>query len=463
MKLTVKTVQAAKPADKEYMLPDGDRLYLRVQPRGSKSWLFLYSDIAGRRVKLTLGAYPAMSLAAARAAAERQRLNLQAGKDPRQVMREAHQEARRHALATFEKVAREWHAHAKQIHEWSEDYSQKILRQLELHAFPRLGRHPIGSLDRLDVLQCLEAVSLAGTRETAIRLRESLQRVFARAVTLGLLEPGENYMAKGVADFKLRSPITKHYATILDPHKIGQLLRDIRGYKGHYIVCCALRIMPYVFQRPGQIRMMEWDQLDLDDGIWICPPRMMKAREAHKNSGQVAPHTVPLPTQVVDILRQLHTVTGPSGPVFKSVSRRRGKNGYSRYISNNTMNSALRALGYDTQADITGHGFRAMARTLIRERLGWDREMIEKHLAHVSDEELGEAYDRTRFIEQRHEMAQAWADYLDSLAEQKAPPTTSGRTTLDRRHSGHRLDEIPAGPVRSGVSNAPGEPSHLGR
>lgn len=419
MKLTAKTIELAQPANKEYLLSDGEKLYLRVHPSGGKSWQFNYTSIEGKRVKLTLGAYPEISLASARELAAEQRRHLAMGKDPRVRKLEEQQEARRHALATFEKVAREWHAHAKKVHEWSEDYSQKILRQLELHAFPRLGRHPIGSLNRLDVLQCLETVSLAGTRETAIRLRESLQRVFARAVTVGLLEPGENYMAKGVADFKLRSPIVKHYATILEPTKIGQLMRDIRGYTGHYIVCCALRIMPYVFQRPGQIRMMEWEQLDLDAGIWICPPRMMKMREAHKNSGQAASHVVPLPAQVVDILRQLHTVTGPTGPVFKSVSRRQGKNGYSRYISNNTMNSALRALGYDTQTDITGHGFRAMARTLIRERLGWDREMIEKHLAHVSDEELGEAYDRTRFIEQRHEMAQAWADYLDQLAERE--------------------------------------------
>jgi len=458
MKLTVKTVEAAKPTDKEYLLPDGDKLYLRVQPRGSKSWLFAYYDVAGRRAKLTLGAYPVMSLAAARSAAEQQRLNLTLGKDPRQMKREARQEARRQALATFENVTREWHAHAKQIHEWSEDYSQKILRQLELHAFPRLGRHPIGSLNRLDVLQCLEAVSLAGTRETAIRLRESLQRIFARAVTLGLLEPAENYMAKGVADFKLRSPIVKHYATILEPAKVGQLMRDIRGYSGHYIVCCALRIMPYVFQRPGQIRMMEWEQLDLDAAIWICPPRIMKMREAHKSSGQTGSHIVPLPSQVVAILRQLHIVTGPSGPVFKSVSRRRGKNGYSRYISNNTMNSALRALGYDTQTDITGHGFRAMARTLIRERLGWDREMIEKHLAHVSDEELGEAYDRTRFVEQRHEMVQAWADYLDSLAERKTPTRSSGQPRLVPNSNEH--DPEGRTPIRNRISTVPDAPSH---
>lgn len=427
MKLTAKAIELAQPADKEYLLSDGEKLYLRVHPSGKKSWQFIYLNIENKRVKLTLGTVPEVSLARARELAAGQRQNLAIGKDPRARKREERQEARRQELATFEKVAREWHAHAKDVHEWSEDYSQKILRQLELHAFPKLGRHPIGSLNQLDVLQCLEAISLAGTRETAIRLRESLQRVYARAVTLGLLKPGDNFMAKGVADFKLRSPMVNHYATILEPQKIGQLIRDIRGYRGHYIVCCALRIMPYVFQRPGQIRMMEWEQLDLDAGIWACPAHMMKMREPLKKSGRVPPHIVPLPTQVVEILRQIHAVTGPTGPVFKSVSRRRGKNGYSRYISNNTMNSALRALGYDTQTDITGHGFRAMARTLIRERLGWDREMIEKHLAHVSDEELGEAYDRTRFVAQRHEMAQAWADYLDQLAEQKAsaiPSTT---------------------------------------
>ncbi|MDH2236514.1 integrase arm-type DNA-binding domain-containing protein, partial [Pigmentiphaga sp. GD03639] len=376
MRLTAKIIEQAQPADKEYLLSDGDKLYLRVRPGGGKSWQFNYPSVDGRRVKLTLGPYPEISLAGARDLAAEQRRHLAMGKDPRVRKHEERQEAVRQALATFEKVAREWHAHATELHEWSESYSQKILRQLELHAFPRLGRHPINTLSQMDVLQCLEAVSLAGTRETAIRLRESLQRVYARAVTVGVLEPGENFMAKSVADFKLRTPRVKHYATMLDPEKIGKLLRDIRGYKGHYTVCCALQIMPYVFQRPGQIRMMEWEQLDLDAGIWTCPPHIMKLREIHKFDNQTPPHIVPLPRQVIEILTRLHTITGPSGPVFKSVSRRRGKDGFSRYISNNTMNSALRALGYDTQQDITGHGFRAMARTLIREKLGWDRELI---------------------------------------------------------------------------------------
>lgn len=421
MTLSAKAIELAKPTDKEYLLLDDDKLYLRVRPNGSKSWLFSYRNVAGKRIKITLGTYPRISLALARDLAEKHRLTLELGKDPRQAVHEEQAEARRHAMATFEVVGREWHAHTEKIQEWSDSYSQKIIRQLELHVFPRIGRHAIGSLNQLDVLQCLEAISLSGTRETAIRTRESIQRIYARAVTLGLLEPGKNFMAKGVADFKLRTHITKHHATILDPQKIGQLMRDIRGYKGHYIVCCALHVMPYVFQRPGQIRMMEWEQLELDAGIWVCPPSIMKLRKIHKEHPQTQPHIVPLPSQVVDILRGMHKVTGPSGPVFKSVSRRRGKDGkLSRYISNNTMNSALRALGYDTQTDITGHGFRAMARTLIREKLGWERETIEKHLAHVSDEELGLAYDRTTFIAQRQKMAQEWADYLDELAAKRA-------------------------------------------
>lgn len=422
MRLSAKSVELAQPAAKEYLLSDGDKLYVRVRPDGGKHWLFIYPSALGKRVKLSLGTYPELSLASARDMAAEKRKLLAHGKDPKVTRLEEKQEARRQTLNTFEKAAREWHKHATDLHEWSSSYSGKILRQLELHAFPKLGRHPIEALNQLDVLRCLEAVSLAGTGETAIRLRESLQRVYARAVTLGVIEPGKNFMAKGVADFKLRTPRVKHYATMLDPAKIGQLLRDIRGYKGHYIVCCALQIMPYVFQRPGQIRMMEWEQLDLEAGIWTCPPHIMKLREVHKHDGQTPPHIVPLPRQVIEILIGLHALTGPSGPVFKSVSRRRGKDGFSRYISDNTMNSALRALGYDTQQDITGHGFRAMARTLIREKLGWDRELIEKHLAHVSDEELGDTYDRTRFIEQRHTMAQAWADYLDQLMEQKVPP-----------------------------------------
>lgn len=419
MKLSAKIIELAQPREKEYLMADGSNLYLRIRPDSAKHWVYVYVGIDGKRTKLGIGSYPDTSLANARQQAAEKRQLLQNGKDPKLKRLEDKREAWRQKLNTFEKVARDWHKHAGIILEWSSSYSQKLLRQLEIHAFPKLGRHPIDTLDQMEVLQCLEGVSLAGTRETAIRLRESIQRIYARAVTLGVIEPGKNFMAKSVADFKLRTPRVKHYATILDPARIGQLLRDIKGYKGHYIVCCALRVMPYVFQRPGQIRMMEWEQLDLATRIWSCPPQIMKLREVHKHDGLTAPHIVPLPTQVIDILTQLHTVTGPTGPVFKSVSRRRGKNGYSRYISNNTMNSALRALGYDTQTDITGHGFRAMARTLIREKLGWERETIEKHLAHATEEELGPAYDRTQFIEQRHQMAQAWADYLDQLADQR--------------------------------------------
>ena len=200
-------------------------------------------------------------------------------------------------------------------------------------------------------------------------------------------------------------------------------MRDIQAYSGNYITRCALQIMPYLFQRPGQIRFMEWDQLDLSTGIWTCPPTIMKRLHADKLDEDAEPHIVPLPSQVVDILRELYQLTGPSGPVFKSMSRRKRADGkYSKFISDNTVNAALRTMGYDTRRDVTGHGFRAMARTMLRERLEWDKEQIERHLDHVSSEELGDTYDRTKFIEQRASMIQAWANYLDGLRDR---PTTS--------------------------------------
>jgi len=164
MTLSAKAIELAKPTNKEYLLLDDDKLYLRVRPNGSKSWLFSYRNVAGKRIKITLGTYPRISLALARDLAEKHRLTLELGKDPRQTVHEERAEARRHAMATFEVVGREWHTHTEKIQEWSDSYSQKIIRQLELHVFPRIGRHAIGSLNQLDVLQCLEAISLSGTK-----------------------------------------------------------------------------------------------------------------------------------------------------------------------------------------------------------------------------------------------------------------------------------------------------------
>lgn len=426
MKLTDRQCAACAPGDREYLLGDGGGLSLRVRPDGSKGWIFRYRNEAGKAVKLGLGLYPKVGLAAAREKANDKRKLHDAGKDPKREKIEKSIVARKRRLDTFEKVARAWHRHATVVHEWSESYSHKQLRMLERHAIDDLGNNPIGLIDQIEVYAVLEKVSLAGTRETAIRLRESLQRIYRYAVTQGVLTVAENFMAPQVADFKLPAPRVHHHASLRDPAKVGQLMRDLRAYRGHFVTQCMLQVMPMLFQRPGQVRFMEWDQIDFEAGLWTCPPAIMKMTKAAKESEDAEPHIVPLPRQVLAILADLYRLTGHSGPVFKSVSRRSRKDGsYSRYICENTVNAALRSMGYDTQKQITGHGYRSMARTMLKERLGWDKEVIERHLAHTSDEELGEAYDRTRFIEQRREMVQAWADYLDQLAGTRPPAALS--------------------------------------
>ena len=194
-------------------------------------------------------------------------------------------------------------------------------------------------------------------------------------------------------------------------------MRDIYAYKGNVITRAALRLSPMLFQRPGQLRLAHWEDVDLEGALWRCPPEKMKLREWKKRDSRTPAHLVPLPAQAIEILRDLLPLTGPTGPIFRSMAKRSEA---TRYMSDNTINSALRTLGYNTREEITGHGFRATARTLIRELLGWDREVIERHLAHVSDEELGGSYDRTTHLDQRRRMIQAWANLLDDLAAGKS-------------------------------------------
>lgn len=424
---------ALSPQDKEYLVDCGDGLFLRVRPSGGKSWVRRYTKLDGKRSQLGLGVFPKITLQQARNENTKASLLIESGKDPKARHIEERVAQLKASLDTFEKVSREWHRHATLTHEWSPSYSAKILRMLELHAFPTLGKYPIALVHQSEVADVLTKVAMAGTRETAVRLREKLQLIWARAVTLGILGVGQNFMAKGVADFKLPRPRKRSFAAPKDPAKVGQLMRDIGSYSGNYVTRCAMQIMPYVFQRPGQIRLMEWSQLDLSAGIWTCPPAIMKRLHADKLDEDAEPHIVPLPSQVVDILMELHKLTGPSGPVFKSMSRRKRLDGqYSKFISDNTINAALRTLGYCTKRDITGHGFRAMARTMLREHLDWEKEEIERHLDHVSDEELGDTYDRTRFIEQRRKMVQAWADFLDGLRDGPAPSTGDNVVKFNR-------------------------------
>jgi integrase len=428
-------VKAAKPRDDEYMLADGEGLYLRVRLNG-KVWIYRYKQ-AGKPAKLSLGSFPAVSLASARKKARLEAEKRADGIDPKEARRQEQERARVARLNTFELMARTWQAQTKKDRQWSASYAEKVMRHLELHVFPWIGALAMDSVMPTQVVRCLHRIKERGNLETAHRVREAVQHVFQYAVDVGALDPAKNFVNSRTGG--LPPPRARHYAAITDPEALAWLLRDIRAYQGNVITRAALQLSPMLFQRPGQLRLAHWEDIDLEQALWRCPPEKMKLREWKKRDVRTPAHLVPLPTQAIAILRDLLPLTGPTGPIFRSMAKRSEA---TRYMSDNTINSALRTLGYDTKEQITGHGFRATARTLIRELLGWDRDVIERHLAHVSDEELGGSYDRATFLEQRREMVQLWADLLDDLADDRPIAVAADlRRAAPINRSGRRLPQ----------------------
>ncbi|MBT9508362.1 integrase arm-type DNA-binding domain-containing protein [Rhodoferax sp.] len=407
-------IRAAQSLDKEYLLADGEGLYLRVRPT-AKVWVYRYKQ-QGKEAKLSLGHYPVVSLVTARKKARAEAEKRAGGVDPREARREDEERDRVARLNTFELLARAWHGQAKKDRQWSAGYAEKVIRHLELHIFPWIGHLAVEAIKPTELVRCLHRIKERGNLETAQRVREAVQHVYQYSVDNGTLEPARNFVNARTAG--LPSPRSRHYAAITDPKQLGQLLRDIQAYKGNVLTRAALQLSPMLFQRPGQLRLAHWEDISFEHEIWRCPPEKMKLREWQKRDSRTPTHLVPLPRQALEILQDIQPLTGPTGPIFRSMAKRSEA---TRYMSDNTINSALRTLGYDTKEQITGHGFRATARTMIREYLGWDRDVIERHLAHVSDEELGGSYDRTTFLAQRREMVQLWADFLDDLAKGKEP------------------------------------------
>ena len=407
-------IKAAQPLNKEYLLADGEGLYLRVRPT-AKVWVYRYKQM-GKEAKLSLGHYPIVSLVAARKKARAEAEKRAGGVDPREARRADEERGRVARLNTFELLARAWHGQAKKDRQWSAGYAEKVIRHLELHIFPWIGHLAVEAIKPTELVRCLHRIKERGNLETAQRVREAVQHVYQYSVDSGTLEPARNFVNARTAG--LPPPRSRHYAAITDPKQLGQLLRDIQAYKGNVLTRAALQLAPMLFQRPGQLRLAHWEDISFEHKIWRCPPEKMKLREWQKRDSRTPTHLVPLPRQALEILQDIQPLTGPTGPIFRSMAKRSEA---TRYMSDNTINSALRTLGYDTKEQITGHGFRATARTMIREYLGWDRDVIERHLAHVSDEELGGSYDRATFLAQRHEMVQLWADFLDDLAKGKEP------------------------------------------
>lgn len=415
MPLTDTAIRKATPGPKTRKLSDGKGLYLELSPAGGRWWRLKYR-IAGVEKRISLGTYPETSLKAAREKTDEARALIAQGIDPSQARKAAKQEAahqdeqaQRQAQGlplngSFEAVAREWFDTRKD--EWAPTYAQKIIRRLEADAFPWLGNLPVQNITPPMVLEVLRKAENRGVIETAHRVLETCGQVFRFAVATGRIESNP---ARDLKD-ALRKPMVQHFAAITDPKRFGELLRAIDSYRGTPVVCAALRLLPLMLLRPGELRQAHWDELDLPAAIWTVPAARMKREKVGKIYGK--PHIVPLPRQAVAIFEALKPLTEHSPYVF------RGERSANRPMSDAAINAALRTLGFSSD-EVTGHGFRASARTMIVERLGIAESVVEAQLAHSVRDSLGRAYNRTEFIQERVRMMQQWADYLETLRDTK--------------------------------------------
>ena len=378
---------------------DGGGLYLHIKAAG-KYWRMAYR-FAGKQKTLALGVYPAVTLAQARKARDDAKATIAQGLDPSTAKRAAKVAARSAAANTFEALAREFHA--TQAEGWSPDHAARWLRRMEKDLFPYIGHLAPASITAPVLLDVLRRVEGRGTVETAHILRQSAGQVFRYGIQTGRCERSPVPDLQGA----LKPVMVTHMAAVLEPVKVGELMRAIDGYTGQPITRAALQLSALLFQRPGNIRAMEWTWIDFDNAMLTIPAQAMKRKIHGKINGR--PHFVPLAPQAVAILQELRPLTGHGKYVFPSIL------GSGRCMSENTPRTALRRMGYGNE-EMTPHGFRAMARTLMIERLpGITPDALEAQLAHGKSGPLGAAYDRAEFMEQRRAMMQAWADYLDQL------------------------------------------------
>ena len=392
MPLTDTAIRTTKPADKPIKLFDERGLLLLVAPSGGKWWRFRYR-FDGKHKSLSMGVYPDVSLAKARERRDEARKLLADGIDPSKN-RKAQKAARADRNAnSFEVVAREWFAKFKP--NWVEAHSDKVIRRLERDVFPWIGGDPIAEVRAPDLLACLRRVESRGTVETAHRALQSCGQIFRYAIATGRATRDPSGDLRGA----LSTVKGTHLASITEPTAVGGLLRACDGYQGSLVTKCALRLAPLVFVRPGELRKAEWTEIDLERAEWNIPAERMKMRE---------PHLVPLATQAVAILTELLALTGGGRYVFPG-ARTNG-----RPMSDNAILAALRRMGF-AKDEMSGHGFRAMARTILDEVLGVRPDFIEHQLAHAVRDPNGRAYNRTAHLTERRKMMQQWADYLDKL------------------------------------------------
>jgi len=388
--LTDTEIRKTKPGNKRRTLTDSGGMYLQIEPTGGKLWRYQYR-FEGKRKLLAMGKYPDVSLQEARRRHREAREQLAQGIDPSAMKKAQKAAGAERAANSFEVIAREW------FHVWktdkAESHYKKVIGRLEKDAFPYIGNRPIAEISAPEILTVLRRIENRGVYETARRVKENISQVMRYAIATGRADRDPCPDLRGA----LKPATVKHMPTLTKPEEVAELLQAIDGYKGGEIVRAALRFAPLVFVRPGELRAAKWADIDFDQAEW----RFVTSKTKTK-------HLVPLARQAIEILKDLHPLTGHGEYVFPNV--RPG-----RPISDATLNRALQTMGYDTANDICPHGFRAMARTLLAERLRFPAEVIEHQLAHRVSDPLGTAYNRTKFIDERKVMMTAWADYLDKL------------------------------------------------
>jgi integrase len=390
MPLTDTVIRNAKPGGKTAKLFDERGLYLEISPNGGKWWRLKYR-FDGKEKRLSLGVYPDVALKMARERRDEARKLLANGIDPSEN-RKAQKSARADRAAnSFEAVAREWFA--KYSPNWAASHASKIIQRLEKDIFPWLGGKPIAEITAPDLLTVLRRIENRGALDTSHRAHQNCGQIFRYGIATGRCDRDPAADLRGA----LAPAKHEHFASITEPAAVGELLRAIDGFRGTLVVQNALKLAPLFFVRPGELRQAAWEQFDFDKREWRYFVTKTKSE-----------HLVPLAKQAVAILQELYPLTGGGKFVFPGRDPKKP-------MSDAALNAALRRMGYDTKTEITGHGFRAMARTILHQELGVKPEVIEHQLAHRVPDALGTAYNRTKFLKERRAMMQQWADYLDKL------------------------------------------------
>jgi integrase len=392
MALTVTAINAVKSRDKPYKLTDGLGLYLLVAPTGGRLWRMNYRFL-GQQKTLSLGSYPEVSLAKAREKRTAAREALADGLDPTEVRKAKVREAKAKSEETFKAIADEWLARLE-----IEGRALKTLQKMRwlLHlAYPLIGNRPIADLTAPELLEVLRAVEVRGRYETANRLRSTFGTIFRYAIVTGRAQQDVAVDLRGA----LITPKPQHRAAILEPKALGGLLRAVDDHDGQPAVRIALKMLPHMFPRPGELRMAEWKEFDLEAAVWTIPAEKTKMRR---------PHKVPLTAQVLEMLADLKPITGSGKYLFPSIRSAE------RPITDNTLNAALRRLGFGKD-EVTAHGFRATASTLLNEMGKWHPDAIERQLAHVESNDVRRAYARGAHWDERVKMMRHWSNYLDGL------------------------------------------------